>query len=215
MSEAFITVFFLTLSGGLQDAYSYHIRGEVFANAQTGNFVLMSTKLFSGDFISALNYLIPILAFISGILTAELILHAFARSRYLQRRQMVLLLEIVLLLIVGFLPQKANMLANALVSFSCAMQVQSFRKVNGLFFASTMCIGNLRSATEALSGWIRTGDAFHKERFARYALIILTFTLGAGIGSVLADCLLEKLILLSSLLLFISFILMFKKTDQG
>ena len=42
MSEAFSTMVFLTLSGGLQDAYTYCIRGQVFANAQTGNIVLMS-----------------------------------------------------------------------------------------------------------------------------------------------------------------------------
>ena len=42
MSEAMITVLFLSLSGGLQDAYSYLSRGHVFANAQTGNIVLLS-----------------------------------------------------------------------------------------------------------------------------------------------------------------------------
>ena len=36
MSEAFSTMVFLTLSGGLQDAYTYCVRGQVFANAQTG-----------------------------------------------------------------------------------------------------------------------------------------------------------------------------------
>ena len=43
------------------------------------------------------------------------------------------------------------MAATVLVSFACAMQVQTFRKVNGYSYASTMCIGNLRSGTAALS----------------------------------------------------------------
>ena len=42
MSESWPTVALLTFSGGLQDAYSYCVRGKVFANAQTGNIVLMS-----------------------------------------------------------------------------------------------------------------------------------------------------------------------------
>ena len=42
-----------------------------------------------------------------------------------------------------------------MVSFSCAMQVQAFRKVNGFAYASTMCIGNLRSGTDALSVFVR------------------------------------------------------------
>ena len=41
MSEAFVTSIFLALSGGLQDAYTYCIRDGVFANAQTGNVVLI------------------------------------------------------------------------------------------------------------------------------------------------------------------------------
>ena len=42
MSESFLTAVFLSLSGGLQDAYTYLFRGKVFANAQTGNIVLMA-----------------------------------------------------------------------------------------------------------------------------------------------------------------------------
>ena len=37
MSESFLTAAFLSVSGGLQDAYTYIFRGKVFANAQTGN----------------------------------------------------------------------------------------------------------------------------------------------------------------------------------
>lgn len=45
MSESFLTAAFLSISGGLQDAYTYICRGEVFANAQTGNIVLLSQSL--------------------------------------------------------------------------------------------------------------------------------------------------------------------------
>ena len=41
MSESFPTAAFLSISGGLQDAYTYVFRGKVFANAQTGNIVLL------------------------------------------------------------------------------------------------------------------------------------------------------------------------------
>ena len=51
MSEAFSTMVFLTLSGGLQDAYTYLARGQVFANAQTGNIVLLSVNLFEQNWM--------------------------------------------------------------------------------------------------------------------------------------------------------------------
>ena len=66
MSEAFRTVMFLSASGGLQDAYTYIGRGKVFANAQTGNIVLMSQSLFDGNLSRFAHYFIPVLSFALG-----------------------------------------------------------------------------------------------------------------------------------------------------
>ena len=55
MSEAFCTAMFLSLSGGLQDAYTYLFRGKVFANAQTGNIVLLSANLMDGNWERVLH----------------------------------------------------------------------------------------------------------------------------------------------------------------
>ena len=49
MSESFLTAVFLSLSGGLQDAYTYLFRGKVFANAQPGNIVLLSAYIMDGQ----------------------------------------------------------------------------------------------------------------------------------------------------------------------
>ena len=67
----------------------------------------------------------------------------------------ILLAEIGILAIVGFIPNAYNMIATVMVSFACAMQVQTFRKVGGYSYASTMCIGNLRSGTAALSLYLK------------------------------------------------------------
>ena len=150
MSESFLTAVFLSLSGGLQDAYTYLFRGKVFANAQTGNIVLLSSNLMDGNWERVLHYLVPLCAFALGVLTAEKMQEHFRNMQRLHWRQLVVLGEVLLLFLVGFLPQEQNLLANAIVSFSCAMQVQAFRKVNGYAFASTMCIGDLRSGVEAL-----------------------------------------------------------------
>lgn len=133
MSEAFINSIFLAMSGGFQDAYTYFTRDKVFSNAQTGNVVLMSQHFMMGEWKDGLKYLLPLLAFAFGVLAAERIQAQFRFARRLHWRQGILLLEIAILLIVGFLPQTLNMTATILVSFSCAMQVQAFRKVGRLF----------------------------------------------------------------------------------
>ena len=55
MSESFLTAVFLSLSGGLQDAYTYLFRGKVFANAQPGNIVLLSANLMDGKWGRAVH----------------------------------------------------------------------------------------------------------------------------------------------------------------
>lgn len=63
------------------------------------------------------------------------------------------------------------------------MQVQSFRKVNGYAFASTMCIGNLRSGMDSLCAWLVGGSTKAFGKAMHYFAIIFLFALGAGLGS--------------------------------
>ena len=209
MSEAFVTSVFLALSGGFQDAYTYFTREEVFSNAQTGNIVLMSTHLMMGEWLDVLRYLLPLLAFASGVFFAEKIHVIFKYAKKLHWRQGVLLMEIVILFFVGFMPKHLDLLATVLVSFACAMQVQTFRKVSGYSYASTMCIGNLRSGTAALSLYLRDKKAEHLRQTFYYFGIIFFFAIGAGIGGILSVCYGIHVIWISCILLFISFLLMF------
>ena len=143
MSEAFINSAFLALSGGFQDAYTYNTRNEVFSNAQTGNVVLMSQHFMTGDWKAGVRYLLPLIAFVLGVFVADQIQMRYKYARRLHWRQGILLAEIVILFVVGFIPHSLNMTATIFVSFACAMQVQTFRKMGGYSYASTMCIGNL------------------------------------------------------------------------
>lgn len=185
MSESFLTAAFLSVSGGLQDAYTYIFRGKVFANAQTGNIVLMATNFCEGDFSKALRYLLPLLAFAAGVYFAEGIRSRYHLMERFHWRQLILLIEIALLFVVGFIPNNLDWLANMLVSFVCAMQVQSFRKVHGNAYASTMCIGNMRSGMQYLYTGIHTRDRAVLRRAMQYFAVIALFAAGAAAGSLL------------------------------
>ena len=213
MSDTFHAAVFVTLSGGFQDAYTYICRGQVFANAQTGNIVLLSSNLMDGNWERVLHYLVPLCAFALGVLTAEKMQEHFRNMQRLHWRQLVVLCEIVMLFVVGFFPQEWNLMANALVSFACAMQVQTFRKVNGYAFASTMCIGNMRSGMDSLCSWVLNRNPAALKKSFYYWGIILLFALGAGLGSLTLDLCGAKAIWLSCLLLAVSFCLMFLKED--
>ena len=215
MSESMLTAAFIILSGGLQDAYTYCCRGGVFANAQTGNIVLFSAYLFSGEWARCLHYLIPVLAFMVGIFAAECIHRHYKYMEKVHWRQLIIMIEIVLLFAVGFLPQEVNTFANALVSFVCAMQVQTFRKVRGHAYASTMCIGNMRSGTEALCVYVHTHDREVLLKALTYFGVIGLFAVGAGAGVLLTETLAERGIWVSCALLTVSFLFMFIHEKHG
>ncbi len=213
MSDTFRAAIFVTLSGGFQDAYTYICRGEVFANAQTGNIVLLSAALLQRDWATCLKYCIPLASFVFGTLLAEFIHFRFRNYQYLHWRQLVLAAEIFLLFCVCFLPHRLDPLANALVSLVCAMQVHSFHKIHGHAYASTMCIGNLRSAAESLGEFIHSRDPKALESARTYFGIILIFGAGAALGSYVTQLVGERAILGSCILLLVSFVLMFVRGE--
>ena len=106
------------------------------------------------------------------------------------------------------MPAALNMTATVLVSFACAMQVQTFRKVNGYSYASTMCIGNLRSGTAALSVYMREKKTDQLRRALYYFGVIFVFGIGAGIGGNLSANYGIHTIWVSCVFLGISFFLM-------
>ena len=204
-SESFRLSAVLSFSGGLQDAYTYNVRGNVFANAQTGNVVLMSQNFMLGNVAAALSYMVPLLAFAAGILVAERIESHFENRHW---RHMILILEILSLLAVGFIGRKFDMIANMIVSFSCAMQVQTFRKVHGYGYASTMCIGNLRSGIESISQYAREKDRQFLRKSLHFFGIIFIFAIGAGVGGILSGVWGIRTICISVLLLLTVVIIM-------
>ena len=115
----------------------------------------------------------------------------------------------------AFLYEKDNPDPNAfigvLISFVCSTQVETFRRVHGHPFASTMCTGNLRSGTEALCQYFKTGDKTLKQKSLRYYGIITFFIIGAVIGGFLTGRAGGSSIFICSILLAIATILMAKE----
>ena len=211
MSDSLLMGVCLTLGGGFQDAYSYNCRDHVFANAQTGNIVLFGQNVASMNWGGALHYLVPIAAFAGGVVAAEWIRYFFFKTQKIHWRQIVLGLEICLLVFAGTLPQACNMAANVLMSFACAMQVDSFRKFRGIPCATTMCIGNLRSGMEMLCSYQITKEGTAKKRTFYYGILIFTFAVGAAFGAIVTKVMQERAIWIVAILLLVGFILMFQK----
>ena len=92
MSESYFVGALLAVIGGYLDAYTYISRGGVFANAQTGNIVLLGINLSAGNFSKALSYLAPIAAFIVGVFVSEFV-RKVGNSKHIHWRQYIIFLE--------------------------------------------------------------------------------------------------------------------------
>ena len=168
----------LATVGGFLEAYTYVTRDGVFANAQTGNIARMGLNLAQGNILLTLRYLIPVIAFMAGV-TLSLQLRRLRQDW----ERIILLLEIALLFLVGLIPTGSlNMLATVTVSFVCALQVESFRKFGENAFASTMCTGNLRIATEHLNRYFADKSRTELNTALQYYGIDLVFACAVLVG---------------------------------
>ena len=213
MSDSYLIGALLAVAGGFLDAYTFLCRGGVFANAQTGNIVLLGVNLASGRWEEAITYLMPVSAFFFGICFAEMIKRRFRENPSVHWRQIILVVETLVLATVALLPTKQNTLANILVSFICSMQVESFRKVHGNPYSTTMCTGNLRSATEQLYQYRVTRDRARLRNSLEYYGIILFFILGAAFGTLFGGWLDRPAVLVACAFLLAAFGLMFRRTS--
>ena len=179
-AERLATGLGLAVVGGFLDTYTYFTRGGVFANAQTGNLVLLGISAARGELYRAGQYLIPVLAFALGVVATE---GLRARRGAGDWQRTVLLLEAAILAVVGLLPPAfPDFVVNVTVSFLCSMQVNSFRLLEGMPYATTMCTGNLRSCAYHLGQRLFAGERAGTGRAARYLWVMLAFCAGAALG---------------------------------
>ena len=213
-SESLELGIILALAGGFMDVYSFMCRGEVFANAQTGNILLLGVNISKGNFSAAFKYFCPIIAFIIGLTIANIVRHKLKDISLVHWRQITVLFEIIILMIVSFMPQDLNLVANSLTSLVCAIQVESFRKINGSNVATTMCIGNLRTGVQAFCDYIYTKEKKSAKTCKLMFAIILSFVFGAIVGNLLIKVFLEKAIAFCNIFLIAAFLIMFINADK-
>jgi uncharacterized membrane protein YoaK (UPF0700 family) len=176
----------LAACGGFLDAFTYLGHGHVFANAMTGNIVLLAVDAATARWSESFDHLRPILAFLSGVAVAQ----GFRLPRF--RRWIpeapiaALTLEIVCLLGGGWFPKGVAGTPLVLgISFVAALQSSTFRKATGFNYNSTMTTGNLRIFGEAVFQTVfNSGGVAAFEKAKTFGAVCLAFVAGAVLGGV-------------------------------
>lgn len=178
----------LTLANGFLDAYTYLVRGHVFANVQTANVILSAIDVSARQFSAALAHVWPLLAFIAGMLVASHIKSGRVERVLPHSLRWTMGVQAVVLAIIGFVPASVeHTLVTVPISFLAAVQIGLFRNVGDLAYLPVATTGNLmRFMESAYDGFVeRRVDARHA--VAVYGSLILAFAGGALAGAVASD----------------------------
>jgi len=169
--------------GGFLDAFTFVGYHGVFANAQTGNIVLLGVDAQAEHWRDALLHIPPIVTFVLGVGLAHMIAEPKIRAVIRRPTRWVLIAEIVVLVVVAAVPGRAPFgVVPGAISFVSAAQVSTFRSLNGVKYTSTISTGNLRDLTAGFVKWRVGHDQAARHQVAILACIIAAFAAGAGIG---------------------------------
>lgn len=174
---------FLTFIGGFLDAYCVILRGGVFASAQTGNIVFIGVDIATNQWSQLPEKIMPIIAFGVGVIIVQLARRHFNTAHLNIWRLWLLALQIIVLIIVGFLSTTVpNMIVTTMLSMSMATQLASYSTVNGYPYANTFTTGNYRKLVENCYLFIATKEKKYQQKAKYFGLIVGSFFIGT-IGS--------------------------------
>lgn len=204
--ESLCVALILALLGGFLDAYTFILKNGVFANAQTGNLILLSVSLFNGEYDRVPQYLLPIVFFSLGILLSEYIKETPLIGQNTKKIKIVLLFKAAVLIVIGFTSARTNPLfTTCTVSFLAAVQVGIFNKMEGSAVATTMITGNLKSSMQCLYAFFSKKDKRAGKVFVQYIAVIVFFGIGAGIGAFLTRTFLDNSIYFCLIFIFAAY----------
>lgn len=198
----------LSMSGGLMDTYSYLCLGGIFSNAQTGNLILLSVNISDGNYSVCLSYLYPIIAFITGIVFACMMSSLLPKKNSLHWEKGVIVIEIISLIVAFVLEPISKVIAAAVISFACGLQLEGFQNSFGIKVPTTMCIGNLRGAVHNITSFLFSYNRQQLRNAWIYLEAIMAFLVGAVVESILLKGYGEKSILCSPALLLLSLVML-------
>lgn len=113
----------LIFVGGFYGVYTYLLRGGVFCNAQTANFVLFAIELGNFHWSKAAYYLIPMTAYMAGAFVSEAVSIKLTRVKFLRWETVLVAIEILFIIVLGFIPDSAPFqISQIAINFICSMQ---------------------------------------------------------------------------------------------
>ena len=193
----------LIFAGGFYGGYTYSLRGQVFANAQTANLVMMMLSIGKGNWGRALYSLAPFSAYLFGVGLSEYLRQKNSgeenkgpesnslENKISQGKQSIeeklLLFEALICFLLGIMPASwPDQFCQLSLSFICAMQFNIFRKAEGIPMATTFCTNHIRQMGCHLTEAIFFQNEESRKMAKSHGLMLVAFSLGVLTAVLLA-----------------------------
>ena len=200
-SHRYHTFVLLMLSGVFMGAYSYFLKGGVFANAETANLLLLALHLAEMDWDAVLMTLVPILTFFLGSFVSEFFRSKISRSW----PKLLLLFEVLLISLLSFLPESTPFpIFHSSIALISSMQYNTFQKARGVQLSTLFCTAHLRGGASSFFHAYIEKDARSLKRGLYHIGMIFTFVLGAFLCAVLSPYLETRTLIFSAIPLLLA-----------
>jgi uncharacterized membrane protein YoaK (UPF0700 family) len=181
--------------GGYYGAFTYSIRGGVFCNAQTANFVLFAMALGDRSWKHAAYYLIPISAYFMGAFISESVPYRIGKFKLIRWDTLLIIIEMIVVIFLGALPETAPyQITQVCINFICSMQYNTFRQAQGVPMATTFCTNHIRQVGINLSQALRhpKENEHYYKRTLEHLGMICVFVAGGVCSTALCNIFLGK-----------------------
>ena len=173
------TFLLLILIAGIYGAYTYTLKGGIFCNAQTANFVLLSMALGNQKWMEAIYLLIPISAYFLGTIISEVVAVHIKKLHILRWDTLLIGIEIIVVIVLGALPASVpDQICQVALNFICSMQFNTFRQAEGMPMATTFCTNHVRQIGSSLVKYYRHHDEESKAKCQMHGSMLLFFLIG-------------------------------------
>jgi uncharacterized membrane protein YoaK (UPF0700 family) len=195
----------LAIVGGFLDAFTFLEKGHVFANAMTGNVVLLGVFTAAGNWVQAGGHLLPILAFLFAIVVGEILKNPQVERAVHWSATICLVTEILLLFIMGGLPKWVPDYCFTLsISFIATLQSAMFPKIEKHTINTVMTTGNLRSLFQGITSILFSHPLENPASKVRiFGIVCTSFFCGAILGGLVSPLAHNRALWVPSVLLLL------------
>lgn len=184
--EALRCAISLTFISGYVNAFTFMTQGQRFAGIQSGNVASLAMSLAQGDYRRALDFLLPIVAFMLGQ-SFTYFMHRWANKHKIHWY----LFSSFVLTAIAFLTSLLTPMLSSFytvfgLAFFASIQVDTFKSLRGATYANVMMTGNVKNAAYQLTKGLYEKNKEIITIGRNTALVIITFIFGAMLSTLLS-----------------------------